>query len=178
MQLATEALQTNRAFWAKQLEGYRTPQQLQAAEDKQPVPSSLVDFHLNEATVDALTKEAAGRGATFFMMLAAAFAEAISRSLSLRDLVVLTTSSLRRMPGLQDCVGCLVDTVPVRVTGLQSSPNQQSILQQASPLAQCTDWSVEVYHPGELASESPCLPCNHLSQKHAQSWGLESDQAL
>ncbi|KAK9835497.1 hypothetical protein WJX74_001632 [Apatococcus lobatus] len=160
-QLATEALQSNRAFWAQELEGYRTPQQLQAAEDKQLVPSSLVNFHVNAATVDALTRKAAGCGATLFMMLAAAFAEAFSQSLSLRDLVFLRTSSLRRMPGLQDCVGCLVDTVPFRVTSLQSSPNQQSILQQVQ---KSTQQSLKHWYPGRLVVKDLLEASNGLAQ--------------
>ena len=130
MQLASEAASSNRAFWAKHLAGYQTPQQLQAPEDRQPVPSSRIHIHLDAAAVNHLAEEAARSGATLFMVLAAAFAQAILQSLQLSDLIFTATTSLRRIPGLQECIGCLIDSVPFRVTSSQSASSRQNIVEQ------------------------------------------------
>lgn len=133
MQIQSEAMARNRAFWADQLGGYETPRQLQGPENKQPVARSRVQFWLDAAEVDMMAQAAAKSGATLFMVLAAAYAGAVLQSLQLSDIVFTTTSSLRRMSGLQECIGCLIDTAPLHIKMPQASSDYQQLLKQVLP---------------------------------------------
>lgn len=161
IQLNSEAFARNRAFWAEHLAGYAAPPQLQPPEGTDPAARAEIQFRLD---VDGLTKAAANSGATLFMVLAAAYAGAILQSLQLSDIVIITTASLRRFPGLQDCVGCLLDIPPLRIRKPKASSDQPSLLEQVPPQgSQLTP----AKHP--LSFSESMLPCSSRIISHDET---------
>ncbi|GAA3546954.1 hypothetical protein GCM10022419_028960 [Nonomuraea rosea] len=128
--LATHALDAAVGFWAGSLKDAPTTTALPLDHPRPAVQSTAggvervtLPAHLHER----LTEVAAGRNATPFMALFAAFAAFLTRITGQRDLVVGVPVSGRDHPDVQGLVGLLANTLAVRAD-LSGDPSFHDLL--------------------------------------------------
>jgi amino acid adenylation domain-containing protein len=98
------------------------PHILELPTDRTPPESPTTDgahllLPLDPRVVDAAREFAGQHRATFYMVGLAAFAAVMSEWSGQEDLVIGTAFAGRSNPAVEESVGCLVNTVPIRVRG-------------------------------------------------------------
>ncbi len=104
----------NLPYWESTLDG--APRHLEPFKGRQVamrMRSAQLEFELGEAK--PIREAAARHGATLFMALAAAWAAALTEATGLTDIVLLTPVPGRTKPGSEKLIGCLVQSMLLRV---------------------------------------------------------------
>src|SRR5215831_6737559 len=116
-------------FWRRRLAGLPALD-LPADHPRPPAQSFRGAVHrtsIPRPLCDALHGIAAAEGATFFMVLLAAFAAVLRRFTGQDDLAVGTLSSCRKRPDLDDVFGYMLNPLVVRV-GVEGDPDFRHLL--------------------------------------------------
>ncbi|WP_328333338.1 amino acid adenylation domain-containing protein [Kribbella sp. NBC_00382] len=176
-------------YWTTTLSG--APQELALPTDR-PRPAQpghqggLIEFQLGPGPVQALRELARSRQATLFMVLQAALLTVLSRSGAGHDLVVGTPIAGRTDEGLEDLVGCFVNTLALR-TDASGNPTFAELLDRVreTDLAAYAHQDlpferlVEVLNPPRALARHPVFQVSMVLQSNAPARlelaGLEVD---
>jgi amino acid adenylation domain-containing protein len=106
------------AYWVEALQGAPATSELPADASGTPAAESVqsVPLELNAEAYAALSRLARERGASFFMVLHAAFATVLARWIGQGDVVIGTVVANRGHSELESMIGCFVNTLPLRTT--------------------------------------------------------------
>ncbi len=164
-------------YWTTTLAG--APQELALPTDR-PRPTEpghkggLIEFRLGPGSVRALHELARKRQATLFMVLQAALLTVLSRSGAGHDLVVGTSIAGRTDDGLEDLVGCFVNTLALR-TDASGNPTFAELLDRVreTDLAAYAHQDlpferlVEILNPPRALARHPVFQVSMVLQSNA-----------
>jgi amino acid adenylation domain-containing protein len=164
-------------YWTTTLAG--APQELALPTDR-PRPTEpghkggLIEFRLGPGPVRALHELARKRQATLFMVLQAALLTVLSRSGAGHDLVVGTSIAGRTDDGLEDLVGCFVNTLALR-TDASGNPTFAELLDRVreTDLAAYAHQDlpferlVEILNPPRALARHPVFQVSMVLQSNA-----------
>ncbi len=172
--VATADRDAARAYFGELLDGFDRPVPAPGAVEVEPVTDvghaparpdpvghAEVEVRLSQHLVDRLEKRAAEADATLGTMLLVAWSVVVSRYTARTDVVFGTTRSGRHtVPGASEIVGCLINTVPIRLrTGAERS--------------------VDELIRGARAFQLDVRPHEHTALVDVQSWSeVPNDQRL
>ena len=132
-----EILDRQLAFWRKQLAGASGVLEL-PTDRPRPARQTYRGAHrrmtFSRATSDSLNQLARREGATFFMVLFAAFNVLLARYTGEQDIIVGSPIANRGRPELESLVGFFVNTLPLR-TDLSGDPTFRELLRRVREVA-------------------------------------------
>jgi amino acid adenylation domain-containing protein len=118
-------------YWKRQLEGASV---LRLPTDRPPQPAETfrgghLRFELSPHVSDALMELSRRQGVTLFMTLVAAFQTLLCRYSGETDICIGTAVSTRNSAGMEELVGCCMNTVVLR-TDLSGDPTFRELLER------------------------------------------------
>jgi amino acid adenylation domain-containing protein len=119
-------------YWTKQLAGAPAALSLpsdRAAPDRPAFRSGRIAFELSQETSDALRELSRREGVTLFATLLAAFQTLLHRHTGETDITVGTPAARRDRPGLEELVGCCMNTLALRCD-LAGDPSFRELLRR------------------------------------------------
>jgi acyl carrier protein len=135
--LRGEVLETQFAYWSKQLEGLSQVLELPLDHPRPKVRSlrgAFVPVEFNEDLTRGLKALSRGEGATLFMTLLAAFQTLLSRYAVQHDVTVGVPLANRRRREIEDLIGFFVNTLVMR-TSLAGDPTFRELLRRVRDVA-------------------------------------------
>jgi acyl carrier protein len=115
--LTGEVLETQLAYWRRQLSGTLTPLELPTDRPRPASPSfrgAHIPVRLSSDLTEKLKKLSRREGATLFMTLLAAFKTLLHRYTSREDIIVGTPIANRTRGEIEDLIGFFVNTLVLR----------------------------------------------------------------
>lgn len=161
----TQTHDEDRAFWQQELSG--APPILDLPTER-PRPEDLrecgerLEVQLDQDVLNAAAALARQKGATTFLVLLAAYQLWLQRISGQRDLVVGTTVANRDHPGLEDAIGCFLQTLPMRARVSESMSFAELLAQTKQTFLRCTEHQtlpfqelVEAVHQPRTLNRTP-----------------------
>ncbi|MFI6350931.1 amino acid adenylation domain-containing protein [Streptomyces sp. NPDC050560] len=182
--LTPRTLEGSMDVWRRRLKGAEDPTELPADRRRTAGTAARGDMRLTvlpQDLVDDIRAFAAGRGATVFMVLLAAFDTLLHRYSGRTDVMVGVPVAGRAQPGLDELIGCFVNTLVLRAD-LDGDPtfdellsrvrdvSLEAIRHQEVPL----EWLVEELRPDRDRDRQPFFQAVlHLAEVSLRSDDVE-----
>jgi len=130
--LKGEEVEVHLAYWRNKLSGKLPVLEIPADFPRpalQPIRGSRETLHIPKALIDSLTALGRSEGATFFMVMLAAFKTLLGRYSGQEDIIVGSPIAGRMRPETTDLIGFFVNTLAFR-TNLAGNPSFRKLLRR------------------------------------------------